>query len=153
MRGSLRIRREDTLRSDYLMKFFSPLSSEDKVHLLLTDGIVLDYADLMDGDCMDRVYVQRILTPYQLEKILIGSDNYPHVLILKSEVVESWSSSALQSIQDILSIKSGFYGCMIDMCIVGKPGVYQKYLGKKFYNPVDVRIVDDEGSWAEAPLP
>ncbi|MCL4332805.1 MAG: hypothetical protein M1162_04755 [Candidatus Thermoplasmatota archaeon] len=149
----MKIRREDTLEYNHLERFFSEVHDMEKAHLLITDGIVIDYADYMDKESMDKVYVQRILTPYQLEKILMGSDNNPHMIILRSEVLETWSASALQSIQDILSIKSGFYGCHVELCIVGRPGMYQMYLGKKSHSPVDVRSIEDEVPWAEAPLP
>ncbi len=153
MRGSLKVRREEGMRYDCLADLFSARLEGEKVHLLITDGIVLDYPGLISEDAMDKMYVQRILTPYQLEKILMGSDNNPHILLLKSEVLESWSRASLESIHDILMIKTSYYGCKIDLIMVGKPGVYQYYLGGKLNNPVDVSVVEDLSQWEEVPLP
>lgn len=107
------------------------LSGYSEIHFLLTDGIMVDFRQAFPEDLLSSIKVQRILTSYQLQKILMDSDNSPYYISAASGVVEAWSPSIIEGIYDIMKIKTSYHGCLIYLNIVGAGGVFEKYLGNR----------------------
>ncbi|MCL4330262.1 MAG: hypothetical protein M1533_04610 [Candidatus Thermoplasmatota archaeon] len=154
MTGRLKIWRKDDMDASVIEDFVSRFQECKTLHILVSDGIMLDARSLVAPQSMEKVRIQRILTPYQLERILMESDNEPHLVLIKSEVIDSWSVHVMESLYDIMRIKSSFYGCIIETAVIGEHGIYESYFGGKFYNPVEPDA-EREGlfAWEEAPLP
>ena len=131
MRGTLRIFRTEALETGDIYRFLDRfLQDHGRVHLLVSDGVILDLRSMFSNEERDRIYVQRVLTSYQFERILMDSDENPFFIAIRSDVISEWKVITIESIYDILRIKSMFRGCHIWMNIVGPPGIFQKYLGE-----------------------
>ncbi len=150
MRGTLRIFRTPKFSIEGLEEFIRiSLKSYGEVHFLLTDGIMLNFRDILSPEIMPMVMVQRILTSYQLQKILMDSDQNPCYISATSSVIEAWPSSIVESIYDILKIKTQYHGAIVFLNIVGHGGVFEKYLGNRVLSR---NSVEDRGglySWEE----
>lgn len=132
MYGTLRIFRTPEFSSEGLSEFMKvALSGYEEFHFLLTDGIMMDFRDVFPENLLPSIKVQRILTSYQLQKILIDSDDSPYYISATSGVMETWPSSIVESIYDIMKIKTHYRGGTIFMNIVGQGGVFEKYLGNR----------------------
>lgn len=132
MRGTLRIFRTLKFSESGISEFMKmslPVSRE--FHFLLTDGIMLNLDDLFPGDLLSSIQVQRILTSYQLQKILMDSDDLPYYIVATSPVMETWPSAVIEGIYDIMKIKSYYHGSIIFLHIVGNGGIFEKYLGNR----------------------
>lgn len=103
----------------------------EKIHIMFSDGLIFDRRTFKN---IEGLAFQRVLNPYQLEKALIDTDQNPHIIILKSEVVDSWDLYDIQALYDILKIKSYGTGCRVTMNIIGPGGVFENYLGSKVIN-------------------
>ena len=101
------------------------------VHLLISDGIMVDFRHAFPDAVRKIIMVQRVLTSYQLQRILMESDSNPHYIALASAVVNSWHVSVVSGIYDIMRIKSYYHGCPIHLNIIGDPGVMARYLGAR----------------------
>ncbi len=154
MTGRLKIWRKDNMDASVIEDFIVRFQECKTLHVLVSDGIMLDLRNIVGSDDIDRIRIQRILTPYQLERILMESDNEPHLVLIKAEVIDSWSVHVMESLYDIMRIKTSFYGCTIETAVIGEHGIYENYFGRKFYNPVEIDE-EREGlfAWEEAPLP
>lgn len=119
------------------------MDSHEKVHLVLSDGIILTKESM--GNLHERIAVQRILNPHQLKSILMEDDDEPHVILLRSEIIESWKPSDIESLYDILKIKSYGRGCWISVNIVGSGGVYENYLGRPYNKNIREEEDDEMG--------
>lgn len=137
MYGTLSIFRTDSLRLDNLRHFLELASNYGDPHLLVSDGILLNI-----GALQTEIRIQRILTSNQLQKILVDMDSSPCYILLSSNVVETWKRVIVESIYDVIKLKS-YQGSIIFMNIVGKPGIFELYFGK--------RVMSEEGFklWAE----
>jgi len=96
--------------------------------------------------------VQRILTSYQMQKALMETDNDPHFIGIRSEIISSWEPDILQSIYDIMKIKSYYRGCMIYFYVIGEPGIFMQYMGKRFVSlehNVEKHVEGGLYSWEE----
>ena len=131
MRSYLRIFRTGKLALDELYAFMEKLHEYGKIHFLVSDGIMLDLTWIFPDDLGIDVRMQRILTSYQLQRILLESDNSPHFIAVVSDVIASWEMESVESIYEIMKIKAYYHRCPISMNIVGKEGVYENYLGKR----------------------
>lgn len=152
MRGMLRIFRTKSLETAKIFEFIdSFLMDYGKIHLLLSDGIILDLRSMFDGDQLESIFIQRILTSYQLEKILMDSDDMPFYMAIRSEVISDWKKSTLEGIYDILKIKTNYRGCNIWMHIVGNSGVFEKYLGEWRFHTAAERKNMGIYAWEEQP--
>ncbi len=78
-----------------------------------------------------RIIVQRILTSYQLQRILMDSDERPHYIALSSGVLNTWDGMIIAGIYDIIRIKSYYHGCTIYLNIIGDPGKLSRYMGSR----------------------
>lgn len=135
MHSYLRIFRTGTLDLEELYRFMDEMNDYGRLHFLVSDGIILDLPEIFPGDSGVNVRMQRILTSYQLQRILLESDNNPHFIALVSAVISEWATESVDSIYQVMKIKSYYRHCPIAMNIVGKEGVYENYLGKRVIGP------------------
>ncbi len=150
MRGTLRIFRTSKFNLEALEEFLKiSLRSYGEVHFLLTDGIMINFRDVFPPEVLPIVMVQRILTSYQLQKILMDSDENPYYISVASAVIETWPSSVVESIYDILKIKTQYHGAMVFLHIVGHGGVFEKYLGNRILSRNNVEDRGGLYSWEE----
>ncbi|HKJ97111.1 MAG TPA: hypothetical protein VJ944_05165 [Thermoplasmataceae archaeon] len=142
MRSYLRIFRTGSFDFDELYAFMEKVHEYGKMHFLISDGIMLDLPQTFpEGSGLD-IRIQRILTSYQLQRILLESDNSPHFIAVVSGVISSWAMESVESFYEIMKIKSYYHRCPISMNIVGKGGVYENYLGKRVLEPPKRRVVE-----------
>ena len=150
MRGTLRIFRTQKFSVESLEEFIRiSLKSYGEMHFLLTDGIMINFREVLSPEIMPMVLVQRILTSYQLQKILMDSDQNPYYISVTSAVIEAWPSSVVESIYDILKIKAQYHGAIVYLNIVGHGGVFEKYLGNRILSRNSVEERGGLYSWEE----
>ncbi|MEM0157531.1 MAG: hypothetical protein QXN26_05660 [Thermoplasmataceae archaeon] len=130
MHAPLRIFSTKSFQAENVRTFMKEFES-DTVHLLITDGIMSDFRHQFARDELDTIMVQRILTSFQLQKILMDSDDKPYYMALSSGVVSSWPGSIVASIYDIIRIMTYYHGCPVYMNIIGDPGIMSRYLGNR----------------------
>lgn len=132
MHGTLRIFRTSNFGKEWFSEFMKMgFHDHAEVHLLITDGIMMDFRDMFPEHILHAVNVQRILTSYQLQKILMDSDDSPYYISATTPVMDTWPSSVVESIYDIMKIKTHYRGGIIFLNIVGERGVFEKYLGNR----------------------
>lgn len=131
MRTYLRIFRTGSFDTDELYSFMDGIHDYGKMHFLVSDGVMLDLGKVFPENSGIDVRIQRILTSYQLQRIILESDNSPHFIVIVSGVISEWASESIQSIYDVMKIKSYYHRCPISLNIVGKGGVFERYLGKR----------------------
>ena len=136
MPGHLRMVIVDNLGSIEFRNFMDRAGVNEKVHLMVSDGIMVDFLRQFPEHIARTVMVERILTSYQLQKALMETDDNPHFIGIRSEIISSWESDILQSIYDIQKIKAYYHGCMIYFYVVGEPAPFMEYLGRRFVSPV-----------------
>ncbi|WMT51597.1 MAG: hypothetical protein RE471_01640 [Ferroplasma sp.] len=81
--------------------------------ILISDGIRVDR-----GILKYSVKIQRILTPYQLERIIAKNSMERYVIIISSAIFDSWSLNVVDDIQTVIE-KSAYNGSTIVLEIVG----------------------------------
>lgn len=135
MRSYLRIYRTHSLDVEGLYSFMDEMNDYGIMHFLVSDGIMMDMRDVFPEDSGIDVRVQRILTSYQLQRILLESDDMPHFVAIISEVISEWKVESVESIYEIMKVKSYYHRCPISLNIIGKEGVYESYLGKRVMEP------------------
>ena len=132
MHGIMRIFRTAEFSISNFEEFLNLFTGDfQNAHFLMSDGIMLDFRKIFPETMLQRIMVQRILTCYQLQKILMDSDENPHYISVTSLVMESWPSRIIESIHDIMKIKAYYRGTVIFMNVVGNGGVFEKYLGRR----------------------
>lgn len=150
MHGTLRIFRTSKFNLEALEEFIRiSLRNHREVHFLLTDGIMINFRDVFPPEIMPMVMVQRILTSYQLQKILMDSDDNPYYISVSSAVIETWPSSVIETIYDILKIKTQYRGAIVFLHIVGQRGVFEKYLGNRILSRNNAADRGGLYSWEE----
>jgi hypothetical protein len=137
MHAPLRIFSTKSFQAGNVRSFMKEFES-DAIHLLITDGIMSDFRHEFTRDELNTIMVQRILTSFQLQKILMDSDDKPHYMALASGVVSSWPGSIVASIYDIVRIMTYYHGCPVYMNIIGDPGIMSRYLGNR---PVNMGMI------------
>lgn len=150
MHGTLRIFRTPSFDLEEMSEFinrFSPDSGE--FHFLLTDGIMMNFRDTFPEDLLSRMYVQRILTSYQLQRILVDSDRSPYYIAVSSGVIDTWPLAVVEGIYDVMKIKSYYNGGTIFVNIVGHGGLFEKYLGNRILSRRDAGSNGGLYSWEE----
>ncbi len=130
MHGPLKVFSTDRFMAENVTSMIDQYDAA-RVHLLISDGIMVDFRHAFPPVARKSIIVQRVLTSYQLQKILMDSDNSPHYIALASEVINSWYASVVSGIYDIMRIKSYYHGCPIHLNIIGDPGVMARYLGAR----------------------
>lgn len=149
MHGTLRIFRTPAFSTSWFSEFMEMSTGHGEWHFLLTDGIIVDFRKAFPGDTLPSIKVQRILTSYQLQKILLDSDNNPYYISAASAVVETWPSAVIEGLYDILKIKTHYHGCIIFLNIVGSGGVFEKYFGNRVLSRGKGRSGGGLYSWEE----
>lgn len=95
----------------------------EKAHLLISDGIILNIRTLSGFDL--EIAIQRILNPHQLQNILISGDNDPYFIAVMSEIASSWPMEIVESIYEVMRIKTYSLGCFMFFFVFGKPWIYE----------------------------
>ena len=131
MHAPLRIFSTKVFRTEDVLDFITLFDGGGIIHLLISDGIMTDFRHAFPAVYLPMIMVQRVLTSYQLQRILMDSDDHPHYIAILSDVMESWASRIVESIYDIMKIKSYYHGCPIYLNIIGSPGVFARYLGNR----------------------
>lgn len=153
MYGNLRIFRTEDFEISSFYDFINRYRTAwENLHFLVSDGILIDFLHTFSESLLDSIMVQRILTSYQLQRILMDSNSDPHFIVIRSGIISSWSPDIVQSIYDVMRIKSYYRGCGIYLNIVGERGIFENYLGKMLAIPVSTE--KDEGGiyrWEEQP--
>ncbi|MHB1812201.1 MAG: hypothetical protein ACYCPR_07285 [Thermoplasmataceae archaeon] len=130
MHGSLRIYRSDSFDPGYVDRFHISTRETDSIfHFLISDGIMVDFRSAFMPETLESMRIQRILTSYQLQKILMESDDYPYFIAVMSHAISDWKTTILQSILDVLRIKTYYRGCRIDLNIIGERDIHELYIG------------------------
>ncbi|OWP56536.1 MAG: hypothetical protein B2I17_05580 [Thermoplasmatales archaeon B_DKE] len=152
MSGHLRMMISDNLGAAEFGRFMEEAGDGGKKHLMVSDGIMVDFLRQFPENAVESVMVQRILTSYQMQKALMETDNDPHFIGIRSEIISSWEPDILQSIYDIMKIKSYYRGCMIYFYVIGEPGIFMQYMGKRFVSlehNVEKHVEGGLYSWEE----
>lgn len=129
MHGSLRIYRTESFDPGYVDRFRMMEIDHQFFHFLISDGIMVDFRTAFMPETLESMRIQRILTSYQLQRILMESDDYPYFIAVMSHSISDWKTSILQSIMDVLRIKTYYRGCRIDMNIIGERDIHELYMG------------------------
>jgi hypothetical protein len=130
VQGSLRIYRTESFDPGYVDRFRMLESNAEPVfHFLISDGIMVDFRTAFMPETLESMRIQRILTSYQLQRILMESDDYPYFIAVMSHSISDWKTAILQSILDVLRIKTYYRGCRIDMNIIGDRDIHELYMG------------------------
>jgi hypothetical protein len=128
--GSLRIYRSDSFDPGYVDRFHISTRDTDSIfHFLISDGIMVDFRSAFMPETLESMRIQRILTSYQLQKILMESDDYPYFIAVMSHAISDWKTTILQSILDVLRIKTYYRGCRIELNIIGERDIHELYIG------------------------
>jgi len=97
--GSLRIYRSDSFDPGYVDRFHISTRDTDSIfHFLISDGIMVDFRSAFMPETLESMRIQRILTSYQLQKILMESDDYPYFIAVMSHAISDWKTTILQRI-------------------------------------------------------
>jgi hypothetical protein len=81
--------------------------------VLISDGIRIDR-----GILKYSVKIQRVLTPYQLEKIIAENSMERYIIIISSFIFDSWSLNVLDDLYTVID-KSVCNGSTVILEIVG----------------------------------
>ncbi len=84
---------------------------------LISDGIRIDR-----GILKYHVKIQRILTPYQLERILVENSIERYIIIISSFIFDSWSMNVIDELHTVID-KSVYNSSTVILEIVGKETV------------------------------
>jgi hypothetical protein len=132
MFGHLRMIISDNFEAMEFNRFMVESKEYARKHLMVSDGIMLDFLRKLPESVVSGIMVQRILTSYQLQKTLMETDSNPHFIALVSQIISSWESDILQSIYDIMKIKSYYHDCTIFFYVIGRESVFSQYMGRHF---------------------
>lgn len=112
----------------------SALNKFDNVKILVSEGFQIDPQSVFYGLDLSRIRIQRVLTSYQLSRILMESNNMAYFIMLRSEVIDEWEYETVDSIQWIMRMKSLYSGNMIFLNVVGSPSVMEKFFDCRIPN-------------------
>ncbi|MGP6294162.1 hypothetical protein [Caldiplasma sukawensis] len=107
------------------------LNKFDHVKILVSEGFQIDPQSVFYGLDLSRIRIQRILTSYQLSRILMESNNMAYFIMLRSEVMDEWEYETVDSIQWIIRMKSLYSGNIIFLNVVGSPSVMEKFFDSR----------------------
>jgi len=91
--------------------------------LLISDGIMLEKNILNFS-----IKIQRIMTPYQLNRIIIEGDIENYLIFISSFVIDSWSLAAIGELNYVME-QSTYNGNTIIFDIVGSKTVNEAFMG------------------------
>ena len=131
MKGILQMKKSDLFSSEDAFKFASSIVSRGgKITILASDGIILDVENYLPRHDTDKIHAVRILTPYQLENVLMTNDSDAFYIVLRGSIIRNWSRECFESIMEIIRIKTYFKGAVIAVNIVGDLGIHSLYMQK-----------------------
>ncbi|MEM0140356.1 MAG: hypothetical protein QXZ44_07105 [Ferroplasma sp.] len=93
------------------------LSNYSVDRLLISDGIILG-KEITGFD----VKIQRVLTPYQLENILISSSERMYYIVISSDIFDSWTLLEVHELYYIMEQKK-YNGSSIILELYGRKTV------------------------------
>ena len=124
VRGNLRYFREPHFRISVILEAMEYIGRfNDRAHLLISDGIIIDARVMILDDL--EILIQRIVNPHQLQAILVAGDNMPYFIAVQSEEIDTWQFEIIDSIHDIMRIKTYSLGCLIFFYSFGDPWTYE----------------------------
>lgn len=124
MHGNIRYSRMEKFTSSEIHEFMKWASGRyEKAHLLISDGIILNIRTLSGFDL--EIAIQRILNPHQLQNILVSGDNDPYFIAVMSEIASSWPMEIVESIYEVMRIKTYSLGCFMFFFVFGKPWIHE----------------------------
>ncbi|ARD83940.1 hypothetical protein [Ferroplasma acidiphilum] len=91
--------------------------------LLISDGIMLE-KNILNFN----VKIQRIMTPYQLNRIVIESGIEKYLILISSFVLDSWGLSVIGEINYVME-QSVYNGSAVIFDIVGSKTVNEEFMG------------------------
>jgi len=101
----------------------SEIAKYKSTKLLISDGVRLG-RNIMHYD----IKIQRILTPYQLERIIIDGGIERYLILISSSVFDSWSLIVIDELSFIME-QAAYNGNMIIFEIVGYKTVNEAFIG------------------------
>ncbi|MCL4315071.1 MAG: hypothetical protein M1454_05040 [Candidatus Thermoplasmatota archaeon] len=153
MNGIIRVNTTQMFSSGDACEFASSVVRHGgSVTLLVSDGIILDLESTISMEDMEKIRVVRILTPYQLENVLMTDSSNAYYIALRGSIIKNWSRECFESIMDIIRIKAYFKGSIIVMNFVGEIGIHSIYLQRAFLERPVLRGNRGLDLWEE-PLP
>jgi hypothetical protein len=90
--------------------------------LLISDGIILEKI-ILDYD----LKIQRIMTSYQLNKIIMDGNIESYLILISSTVFDAWSLIAIEELNYIMGI-AAYNGSTIMLDIVGAKTVNAEFM-------------------------
>ena len=124
VRGNLKYFREPHFRISAILEAMEYIGRfNDRAHLLISDGIIIDARVMILEDL--EILIQRIVNPHQLQAILVDGDNMPYFIAVQSEEIDTWQFEIIDSIHDIMRIKTYSLGCLIFFYSFGGPWTYE----------------------------
>ncbi len=91
--------------------------------LLISDGIILEKNIL---NC--SIKIQRIMTPYQLNRIIIEGGIEKYLIFISSFVLDSWSLPVVDELNFVMK-QSTYNGNTIIFDIVGSKTINEAFMG------------------------
>ncbi len=88
----------------------------------ITRALISDGVRINRGILKYRIKIQRILTPYQLERIIIENSMERYIIIISSPIFDSWSMNVIDDLHIVID-KSVYNGSTIILEIIGKETV------------------------------
>ncbi len=153
MKGVLTVEKSEMFNSKDAFRFASSMvSAGGRITILASDGIILDVENYFPRYDLEKIHAVRILTPYQLENVLMNDDSDAFYVVLRGSIIRSWSRECFESIMDIIRIKTYFKGAIIAVNIVGDIGIHSIYMQRTALDQPELR--NDKGLYLwEEPLP
>jgi hypothetical protein len=146
-RGYLRIWVTESFTWASFMKSMDYMGDEGKINLLISDGIILTghHLKMLQGK---DVFVQRVLTSYQLVRILREQYIEKAILFLYSRVSDEWDLVMIETILESLRIKSSIQGSRIIFNVIGKAGKLKYFMKSAELAMAGIRA-EEEKIWED----
>jgi hypothetical protein len=143
-RGFMRIWNPESFTWDSFVRCIDYVEKDGKINFLISDGIILTREHL--NSLRDsEVFIQRILTSYQFIRILREQQMEKVIIFIISRVSDEWDLLMVESILELLRIKSSIHGSKIILNVIGGPGKLKYYM-----KPIELAMVGINP--AEAPI-
>lgn len=153
MNGIIRVNTTQMFNSVDACEFASSVVRHGgSITLLVSDGIIIDLESTVRKEDMENIKVVRILTPYQLENVLMTDNSNAYYIALRGSIIKNWSRECFESIMDIIRIKAYFKGSIIVMNMIGEIGIHSIYMQRAFMERPDLNSNRGLYLWEE-PLP
>ena len=126
-RGYLRIWVTENFTWTSFRRSMDYIGDAGKINILISDGIILtgQHLKMLQGR---EVFIQRVLTSYQLVRILREQYIEKAVLFIFSRVSDEWDLVMIETILESLRIKSSIQGSRIIFNVIGKAGKLKYFM-------------------------